>query len=710
MEPEQPRLVCHTDRTTGMEKPTRLQPLEDPTKQFRLIRFAADSSLATTRCDIVVKSLADSVGSYSAISYTWGGLERSSSIIIKEHGQQAREVFVGRNLGLALRDLHTEEPFERSHTEAFESLREAKDSKTASEQTHPRTKAESSYQSRYFWVDGLCIEQTDQHERNHQVSLMGLIYRNATRVMVWLDFEHRIERLEEWIDHLRWQWKLPATPEVKKRHDDILTADPWWTRFWTVQEAIMGREVIFYSHDKRIPWTVFESLLTDDIKSSASRATSQNQTLRLSSEDSLAGPVQDGGRTPFLKLRNIRKLYSRQVTARTQAMSSGLMLDRLLWEFRNRLVTVPQDRIFALLGVAQVPFIIIPDYNVSVEEVFSQFSKDLVSREDISPTYPLEHIALTHDIVPRSDNISSWAARWDSSSPKTFEFMGAYDPHVTAFDSDGSICLWLQGVASLIKADSRKHLPGELEVRGKGLRVVSSITENIWSKLEPGPLVRKPALALREWMLFAGISTSTLPKEAFAKFIRTVLSDRTSDRRTRLPTDVDFYGKWMKLLIPGPSPPGIPFLDRSELRIYSRGFMDKSSCTQCKHDADAQYTCGRCRQFTHDLLPLVGHTVRGWHLAKTERDDLVLVPKLTKVSDIVAILLGMSTPVILRYMGKGRYKVVGRCYLDGYMDGKAVKDIMEELLVDGEDRSATMEQIDVEEVLKRHRFKRLLLV
>jgi hypothetical protein len=567
------------------------------------------------------------MGSYSAISYTWGDPKRDLPVIIQEHGQQSREVLVGRNLGLALRDLHTEEPFERPQKEMLELLREAIIPETTSKHTHPRTTAESSDQPRYFWIDGLCIEQTDQHERNHQVSLMGSIYRNATRVMVWLDFEGRSERLKEWIDHLRWQWKLPATPEVKKRHDDILTADPWWTRLWTVQEAVMGREITFYSHDKRIPWRVIESLLTDDIKTSGGPGPSHDLTLRLPLEDNIAGPVQDGGRTPFLKLRNIRKLYSRQVKARTQAVNSGLTLDRLLWEFRNRLVTVPQDRIFSLLGLAQLPFNITPDYDVSIKQVFSRFSKDLVSREDISSTYPLEHIALTHDIVPGSDDIPSWAARWKSNSPTTFEFMGAFDPHVAAFNSDGSICLWLQGVASSIKVNSQKHLTTELEVQGQGLREISAVTENIWSKLEHGPLVNKSALALKEWMLFAGISSSACPEKAFDNFIRTVLSDRTSDRRTRLPTDVDFYGKWMKLLIPETLPSGILNPDqeaeirRLELRIYPRGHNEIYDCNQCNRFADVEYTTHGDVFATHQLQEVLGLITQQERIRAGEKVD-----------------------------------------------------------------------------------------
>jgi Heterokaryon incompatibility protein (HET) len=37
-----------------------------------------------------------------------------------------------------------------------------------------------------IWVDALCINQTDEKEKAHQISLMGEIYINARVVMVWL--------------------------------------------------------------------------------------------------------------------------------------------------------------------------------------------------------------------------------------------------------------------------------------------------------------------------------------------------------------------------------------------------------------------------------------------------------------------------------------------------------------------------------------------
>jgi hypothetical protein len=34
-----------------------------------------------------------------------------------------------------------------------------------------------------IWIDAICIDQNDVLERNHQVSLMGLIYSEACNIM-----------------------------------------------------------------------------------------------------------------------------------------------------------------------------------------------------------------------------------------------------------------------------------------------------------------------------------------------------------------------------------------------------------------------------------------------------------------------------------------------------------------------------------------------
>ena len=41
-------------------------------------------------------------------------------------------------------------------------------------------------ESRFLWVDALCINQEDIQERGHQVTLMSSLYRSATRVLIWI--------------------------------------------------------------------------------------------------------------------------------------------------------------------------------------------------------------------------------------------------------------------------------------------------------------------------------------------------------------------------------------------------------------------------------------------------------------------------------------------------------------------------------------------
>ncbi|KAH7213726.1 heterokaryon incompatibility protein-domain-containing protein [Fusarium oxysporum] len=81
---------------------------------------------------------------YEALSYTWG--EEAASVRILLNG---KEFLVRRNLAFALAALRISEP-------------------------------------RVLWVDALCINQQDTTERNHQVGMMGGIFRRAERVLVWL--------------------------------------------------------------------------------------------------------------------------------------------------------------------------------------------------------------------------------------------------------------------------------------------------------------------------------------------------------------------------------------------------------------------------------------------------------------------------------------------------------------------------------------------
>jgi hypothetical protein len=47
-------------------------------------------------------------------------------------------------------------------------------------------KEKIDYQSKYFSIDAICIDQQNVKERNHQVQQMSAIYSTATEVIAWL--------------------------------------------------------------------------------------------------------------------------------------------------------------------------------------------------------------------------------------------------------------------------------------------------------------------------------------------------------------------------------------------------------------------------------------------------------------------------------------------------------------------------------------------
>lgn len=112
---------------------------------IRLLRLFPGSRVEDICCEIVHVDL-NHHPAYDATSYTWG-----DPFLCKRVFCCTSEVLVvTKNCEAALRDLRL--------------LR----------------------QERLLWIDAMCIDQTNIHERNHQVKIMQRIYAQAKRVMIHL--------------------------------------------------------------------------------------------------------------------------------------------------------------------------------------------------------------------------------------------------------------------------------------------------------------------------------------------------------------------------------------------------------------------------------------------------------------------------------------------------------------------------------------------
>jgi Heterokaryon incompatibility protein (HET) len=129
---------------------------------------------------------------YTALSYVWGDQADAVPIIV-----DGKELHVTRNLFAFL----------TRHRDCF--------------LTNGSTSA-------LFWIDAICIDQSNVDERSKQVEFMAEIYKKARNVLIWLG-----EETENTSTALDIAQKLTARPSEKD--SKILSTvfkGGWWDRLW----------------------------------------------------------------------------------------------------------------------------------------------------------------------------------------------------------------------------------------------------------------------------------------------------------------------------------------------------------------------------------------------------------------------------------------------------------------------------------------------
>lgn len=126
--------------------------------------------------------------------------------------------------------------------------------------------------SRILWVDAICINQSDISERNHQLSLMGRIYRTARRVAVYLgEAADASDDVMRWVRQLHWPGKSraarakitdiepPAAHACRPRGAGIaaLLRRPWFHRVWVLQEIALARAAVVVCGAEEVGWECF---------------------------------------------------------------------------------------------------------------------------------------------------------------------------------------------------------------------------------------------------------------------------------------------------------------------------------------------------------------------------------------------------------------------------------------------------------------------
>jgi hypothetical protein len=288
---------------------------------------------------------------YEALSYVWGDQSHPERISLLQEdlagenivGENVQSLAIGPSLASALHQFRHE------------------------------------HESRSLWCDSICINQDDLAERSAQVLLMGDLYREASRVVVWLGREEEnssqaievmnysasqveFNKITGQIDliptadkaYRSWDGRIPYTPEQWLAVQRLLERD-WFNRLWTRQEITLAKRhrALVVVGPTTISWSRFICAVGYVF-------------VKYSNSPSIQRSIDFA-----------RKISSIWNFGRTEPNTRGLLT--LIEYSKSCECTDNRDRLYALLGLLhpeqRLDLDFAPNYKLSVKDVYKLFAK-----------------------------------------------------------------------------------------------------------------------------------------------------------------------------------------------------------------------------------------------------------------------------------------------------------------------------------------------
>jgi hypothetical protein len=586
-----------------------------------------------------------SPGAYRALSYVWGTDQRTKKLVTPDGTLQ-----ITFSLNKALQGLrHREKPI-------------------------------------MLWADAICINQKDNTEKAQQIRLLPKIFQNAASTYAFLeggkgsdnairmlmqvrfksacDEKSKLEREradEEAEENVEieladetdlgestksrkrtssnrlicskdWPEDLPRVPASWK-HRSIPDLDaaiwssvgalfrlPWFRRVWIIQEIVGAPHVKIVCGKWIIDWSDLH-LAMEIIDREVQMSDNDSSHLRSSWE-------------PFLALAAQREWEARHYR---------WTLIMLLENFRYSESTLSRDRLFALLGLAsdgnEAEFE--PDYDSPLEDIVLKFTHVFVRQG--RGMQMLYRAGLNH----QSDRFPSWIPDWTVKRASSL-----HD------SSEGGVSFAASGpqqckIKCVLNTD-------ELLVDGYEVDEIESIS--------------KASNVEEEW-------------EKYFNEIDTMIDSAILAPVRHLPEDL----KW-KVPIAGVLWPKVAVsggLDLKSSYTAFRNYLYSKQKGKAKENGNSVNDCplptedamfiehmatGSYEKQAASYIAALEDTLHGWRFVVTKNGYIGVVPNMTKVGDVIAILKGGSVPFVLKRSEKrdGAFRLVGECYVHCLMNGEGL--------------------------------------
>jgi len=504
-----------------------------------------------------------------------------------------------------------------------------------------------------LWADAVCIDQTNNVEKNHQVKRMGTIYTGAGEVVVWLGNDEEdiardcfdlISSTNSYLDQqLATYGTILDIPTLAKpypicndqsRWDKVrrMLSLSWFTRVWVIQEAGLAKRCTLRWGQYELDFChIMELALWQFHREDVAAVTGPLKLARLNN-----------------LCRHIYRTYDNRMTWRTNLPlvradveddTIQLFLD-VLFAASGMGVSDKRDHVFAFLGG---PLSFQPDGTALVEPDYDKDLSDVIYEAACSfLRHPREAPFLLSRVKHFSANslndpkTPSWVPRWDvaaefSISRHYFWYraggIGNFTPEVRR-DKTLAVQGIIIGSVAFTSRIIHKHNLGT--------------DPNAWD--EEYRVRRKPFIDVlwAETLPAASPATGQLEKDFAWTLVRAfpATPGKTCDAQ-----HMANFAAYRHLV-------------RSAAR-------ESDSQPVSSHDTEAFP-----RDFMHRLNYC--HDLRVAVLDSAHTGRLGLVPHVALPGDYCCILLGVPVPMILRHAADNRYIFVGESYIDGVMAGEIV--------------------------------------
>jgi Heterokaryon incompatibility protein (HET) len=226
--------VSHKDDKASADESQEFQPAAQPYKfkrlnyelgrEIRLIRLLPGFPDEDLHCSVLHVDLDDDP-KYEAVSYTWATQDGKTNMSGRVMCESGTFLKISENCEAVLRRI--------------------------------RDKGSA----RTLWIDMLCIDQEYLAERNHQVNIMDVIYRQAQLVIV--DLGDGTKSSKALFDRAadRHRTPPPAVDDFKE-----LFSRRWFQRGWVLQEVALAKHAVVHCGQDTVSWNNLKAIVSPSLR------------------------------------------------------------------------------------------------------------------------------------------------------------------------------------------------------------------------------------------------------------------------------------------------------------------------------------------------------------------------------------------------------------------------------------------------------------